>query len=85
VKKFRKCDMTKYRRRVKKQRENTADARKERHLRHLAEAARAAARPRCPLCGYPLTLEGVPSNIKRVFLNRETVFVHINCPTEANK
>jgi hypothetical protein len=85
VKEHRKCDTTKYRRRRAKERENTATARKERRLRHLAEAAKVPARPTCPLCGYPITVDDALLNMKRISLNHVLLQVHKICPTEVNK
>lgn len=85
MKQHRKCDTAKYRRRAKKQRENTAPARKEAAQHRAFEEAKRAGQPKCPLCGYPLSMEDHLFNIKRVFLNRTTVYVHKICPTEVNK
>jgi DNA repair exonuclease SbcCD ATPase subunit len=90
LKKFRKCDTTKHRRRMKKQRENTAAAKNEARQRRRFEAtgqvARATSGPAavaCPLCGVPFDLKSWIENRKVIAVNGRPVPVHRVCPKGA--
>lgn len=90
--KHRKCDSTKYRRRMKKEQENR-DVRQQREIlenAHLAgpQEVRALEPPAviCPLCKLPVTVDdAVMKNMATITVNGKPVQVHKTCPMEVKK
>jgi hypothetical protein len=95
----RKCDTTKHRRRMKKQRENRAiRQQKEELVKAYVRGPEKVRAPDssllgpkppaviCPLCNLPITVDdAVNKNMDTIMYNKQPVQVHKTCPTEVKK